>query len=185
MRVDLAAGRIGPTRELTAPPSSMGLTSDERGLVLVYAGAAGKTRADRKPGRVEVLNADSLESSAALTLPGPADGVFWNGDRSRLYLEDVGIDDAKPEVALAGRLYVVEPASAALLADLELGVGPGPLGWDEERGVFYLLTRPRKAKGAEASLQVVSGETIEHEIGLPKIPLAVVPNADRTRFFVL
>jgi hypothetical protein len=185
VRVDLAAGTLGAPRELAGAPSAMGLSSDERELVVTFAGASGKTRAARQPGRVEILGADDLAPRGVVTLPGPADAVFWNGDRSRLYVQDVGIDDARPEVALPGRLVVVDPKAAAAVAELELGIGPGPLGWDAERGVFYLLIRPRKAKDAEASLAVVRGAEIEREIALPARPVAVFPSADRSRFYVL
>lgn len=185
VRVDLVAGGPHRSRPLAEPPNAIVLTSDGAELVLVYAGASGKTRADRKPGRVEVLDTATLEPKASLALPGPADGIFWNGDRTRLYAEDVGLDDAQPEIALPGRLYVVDPKRAALLADLELGIGPGPLGWDDERGVFYVLVRPKKAKDAGASLLVVGGEAIEREFELPARPTAVVPNPDRSRFYVL
>jgi DNA-binding beta-propeller fold protein YncE len=185
VRVDLESGAITGERPLVAAPSAMVLSSDEQEVVLIFAGSSGKTRAERRPGRIQVLAADSLEPRAELELPGPADGIFWNGDRTRLYAEDAGIDSARPEVALPGHIFVIDPKRAALLADLDVGIGPGPLGWDGERGVFYFLTRPRKAKDAAASLQLLRGETIEGEIGLPKQPLAVVPNADRSRFYVL
>lgn len=185
VRVDLESGAVTGERALVAPPNAMVLSSDEQEVVLIFAGSSGKTRAERRPGRIQVLAADSLEPRAELELPGPADGIFWNGDRSRLYAEDTGLDHPSPEVALPGHIFVIDPKRVALLADLDVGISPGPLGWDGERGVFYFLTRPRKAKDAMASLQVLRGETIESEIGLPKRPLAVVPNADRSRFFVL
>jgi DNA-binding beta-propeller fold protein YncE len=185
VRADLGSGGITATREIAGPPSAMALSHDGQELVLVFAGASGKMRSDRKPGMVEVLSAETLEPKGSLLLPGPADDVFWNGDRSRFYAEDLGIDDPRPDVALPGRLYVIEPKSGTLRADLELGIGPGPLGWDAERSVFYLLTRPRQAKGAEASLAVIRGDAIEKEIVLPARPTTVIPNRDRSRFFVL
>lgn len=188
VRIDLGvpAGRVvTATRDLSASPTSMGLSRDERELVLVFAGASGKARSDRRPGRVEILSAESLEPRGTLELPGPVGGIFWNGDRSRLYLEDPGIDSARPEAALSGRLYVLDPAAATLVADLELGIGPGPLSWDPVRGVSYILTRPIKAKEAATSLRVLRGDAFESEIGLPSRPVAVFPSADRSRLFLL
>jgi hypothetical protein len=72
-----------------------------------------------------------------------------------------------------------------MVADLEVGIGPGPLSWDPQREHFYLLTRPRKTPGAGASLQIVKGDEITHELTLPRPPLGVVPAPDRSRFYVL
>ncbi|MFZ2506849.1 MAG: hypothetical protein WAW79_00040 [Steroidobacteraceae bacterium] len=185
VRVDLVSGTIGAERTLADAPGAMAMTDSDRTVAVVFPGASGKTRGDRKPGRVELLSAESLETRASVALPGPGDAAFWSVDHSRLYAEDIGLDDARPEVALPGRLYVIDTIGAKLVADLELGVGPGPLGRDTEHGVFYVLTRPRKAKDAEASLLVIRGDAIEREIGLPARPVAVVPNAERTRFYVL
>lgn len=184
-RIDALSGALTARVELAEAPTTLVLSSDEAELAVVFAGQAGASAAQRRPGRLEVLDAATLAPRGSVTLPGPATGVFWDPDRTRLYALDAGIDDKRPGVALPGRVYVLDPKGPALLADLELGVGPGPLSWDDERDVFYVLTRPHEAKDAEASLQIVRGAEIVHEIGLPKTPTGVFPNADRSRFYVL
>lgn len=185
VRIDAAAGRPAGRRELTEVPTFMTLTGDESALLLFNRGELGTEPAKRRPAHLEILDAGTLEPRAVLDLPGPFADLFWNGDRSLFYLLDPGIDHKQPERAVPGHVYVIDPAAAKLVADLEVGVGPGPLSWDPQKEVFYLLTRPRKAKDAAASIQVLDRDRIVKELELPRRPLSVVPAPDRSRFYVL
>jgi DNA-binding beta-propeller fold protein YncE len=186
LRIATATGAVAARRTFTTTlPTTLVLAAGEQRLVAVWAGEAGNAAAKRRPGRVELLDAATLETVATLDLPGPAGGVFWTPDRGLVYALDPGIDSKAAPQALPAHVYVIDAPSGALVADLEVGVGPGPLSWDPQREHFYLLTRPRKTPGAGASLQVVKGAEITHELTLPRPPLGVVPAPDRSRFYVL
>lgn len=185
VRVDSASGKPAARRELVQVPASYLLTSDESGVVLIDRGELAMEPSKRRPARLQILDAATLEPRASLDLPGPCADVFWNEDRSLLYLLDTGIDHKQPERALPGRVYVVDPLAASLVADLDVGAGPGPLSWDPQKGVFYILTRPRKTREAAASLQVLERDRIVKELALPRLPRSVVPAPDRSRFYVL
>lgn len=184
LRIDSEAGQVTARHPLDALPGALVLRSDTGRLALVWSGEAANDPAKRRPGRIELLDGGSLEPLARQDLPGPVE-VFWNGDRSRLYALDAGIDSRQAQRTLPGRVYVVEAETGALAADLELGVGVGPLSWDPVANVFYVLTRPRRAQGAEASLRVLDGLAVRAELELPRLPLGVVPSPDRSRFYVL
>lgn len=178
--VNTVTGRVLAGTDLDGVPMAVVVAREPSLAVLAFA-APNPTA----PGRLVFLDALTLESRGELRLPGPLADLFWNDDVSRVYALDVGVDAKKVEKARTGHVYVVDTGEARLIADLDVGAAPGPLSWDEEEGVFYQLTQPRKTRGAEASFLVIEDDRIVRELGLPERPVAVHPSPDRSRFYIL
>lgn len=184
LRVDSAVG-YSVFRHRVAGASIVELTADETSVLVVDRGEAANEPTRRRRAHLVRLDAATLELRGTLDLPGPCSDAFWNGDHSLLYLLDPGIDAKRPESAVPGRIYVVDPKTAALVANLEVGANPGPISWDPVRSVSYILTGPRKTRDAAVSLKVIDRDRIVKELDLPRVPRSIVPALDRSRFFVL
>ena len=183
--IDTATGSVVARRDLETLPTTVVLAAGERRLLVLWPGVSDNLAAKRRPGRIELFDPDRLERTATLELAGPVAGLFWNGDRSLAYALDQGIDVKAAARSLPAHVFVVDAEAGVLRADLEVGIGPGPLSWDSQRQGFYLLTRPRKTPGAGASLQIIAGDRVTHEIELPRPPLGLAMAPDRSRFYVL
>jgi len=185
LRIETATATVAARHEFKTAPTSLLLAASGERVLVAWPGKSDNVAANRRPGKVELLDATSLASVATLDLPGPAGGLFWNEDRSRVYALDQGIDVKAAAKSLPAHLFVVDPLAGKLLADLEVGIGPSPLSWDNERKLFYLLTRPRKTPGAGAALQIIEDDQVTHEIELPRPPLGLVVAPDRSHLYVL
>jgi DNA-binding beta-propeller fold protein YncE len=104
---------------------------------------------------------------------------------TRLFLTDTGNNDKNPTKAKTGRIYALDPAGAKLSEGVDVGMGPGPLAWDAEMKVFYLLNIPRKLEVAKPAVLVFNGERVVRRLELPRLPYSMVKSPDHQRFYVL
>jgi hypothetical protein len=181
---DLRTGRVVSRLELTQAPDYLSMP-DNSTLVAVGLGKPFEKPEKRKPGWVQVFRGPSLESRATLPVPGPVTYFQWDPKMTRLYLTDTGNNDKNPAKAKTGRLYAFDPVEAKLGEGVDIGMGPGPLAWDPEMKVFYLLNIPRKLEVAKPAVLVFNGERVVRRLELPRLPYSMVKAPDHKRFYVL
>jgi hypothetical protein len=185
LAVDAVEGKVTASLTLDERPAYILLSADEDRVGLIYYGTHSLKLKKRTHARYEVVDAVTLEPVKLLDLPGPVTRVTVNNIQQLAYLMDPGIDKKKIEKSLPGRLYVLDPGKAELVADLELGTAPGFLSWDAVTERYYVLTRPKKSKTATALLETIERDKITGRLELPVIPTAVTPSPDRDRFYIL
>jgi len=181
---DARTGRIISRLELTQEPDYLSMP-DNTTLVAVGVGKPFEKPEKRKPGWVQVFRAPSLEARTSLPVPGPITYFQWDPKMTRLYLTDTGNNDKNPQKAKTGRLYAFDPVEVKLSEGVDIGMGPGPLAWDSEMKVFYLLNIPRKLEVAKPAVLVFNGERVVHRLELPRLPFSMVKSPDHKRFYVL
>jgi DNA-binding beta-propeller fold protein YncE len=181
---DSKTGRVVSRLELTQEPDYLSMP-DNSTLVAVGMGKPFEKPEKRKPGWVQVFRGPVLESRASLPVPGPVTYFQWDPKMTRLYLTDTGNNDKNPQKAKPGRLYAFDPVEPKLSEGVDIGMGPGPLAWDAEMKVFYLLNIPRKIEVAKPAVLVFNGERVVHRLELPRLPFSMIKAPDHKRFYVL
>lgn len=181
---DLRTGRVISRLELTVDPNYLEM-SDATTLVALGYGTPFEKPEKRKPGWIQVLRGPALEVRATVPVPGPVTYAHWGPKKQRFYLTDTGNNDKNPQKAKSGRIYAFDPVEAKLSEGVDAGMGPGPLAWDSEMNVFYLLNIPRKLEVAKPAVLVFNGERVVRRLELPRLPYSMVKAPDHKRFYVL
>ncbi len=181
---DLRTGHVVSRLELKQDPDYLGM-SDATTLLALGYGTPFEKPEKRKPGWVQIFRGPVLESRATVPVPGPVTYAQWGPKKLRFYLTDTGNNDKNPAKAKTGRIYAFDPVEAKLSEGVDVGMGPGPLAWDSEMKVFYLLNIPRKLEVAKPAVLVFNGERVVRRLELPRLPYSMVKSPDHKRFYVL
>jgi DNA-binding beta-propeller fold protein YncE len=170
--VDAAAGAIAGRRTVTDAPSYLLFPPGSPRVLAVVAGETDEQPEDRVMGRIDLFDLPALEPHGSIFLPGPIAAVFWNADQTLLYALDQGVESKRRERVLPRRVYVIDPAAGAMVANIELG--PASVAWDgatigvlpaPDHGRFYILE--------EQGIEVLDGKVTEV---LGMIPLSREPS---------
>jgi hypothetical protein len=175
--VDIAGGTVVAQAEIRRAPDDLFLADGDRKVVFVRKGLNALKASQRRPARLEPLE--------ALDLPGPIRSMYLD-DPGRVYFLNRGFDHQNKKHRAQGELYVVDRGTLELKATLEVGMAPGQLALDAEREMFFLLTSPwATQKKAAAQLHLIGADGIAASIDLPRRPLGAQPSQERRHFYVL
>jgi YVTN family beta-propeller protein len=182
--VDTKTGKKTASTNLDELPTDFFFDEHEEGLIFVYGGRNRVKETKRENATLELFDAATLESRKKFDLPGPVTGIYLDAP-GYIYLANRGIDRKSEKKQAEGEIYVVNRETLEM-ETVPIEMAPGPLAWDENRGVYYVLTAPRRTRmDFNAQLHLISGAGIESTLDLPQLPIAMQPSLDREAYFIL
>jgi len=178
---DAGAARVTARRDVAAIPDRILVNSPARTVLLENRGTVDNKGRPQQPGRVEAVDARTLETRWSHDVQ--ADGsVVWPPGSDRVFILDPGVYDEDPRKGKPAHVLTIDSERGGVLGDVDLGVTlAGALGWDPDRRLLYTVKGPKDAK--TATLVVIrGGET--RMLDLPKAVFRVERAQDGDNYFL-